>query len=191
MLASWVHVDGEDWRARVASWLPAHGVDAWVVQRDVADPALYVGTWLRDGDADERDPDGAAARPSSGSTTSKATASTGVGFGFVYLRRTDSPSDVLAEDLRHGSTDPLGDEAIDYFRRVEWLRNHDVLGARFDSAARHRPRAGLSSRRGGLERSRRRACTAATDPGGNTRSTTSPPRCSQDSGPTDCRWRTW
>ena len=55
-IASWVHVEDEDWRARVASWLPAHGVDAWIVQRDVADPALYVGTWLQDGDADPRDP---------------------------------------------------------------------------------------------------------------------------------------
>jgi len=130
MLASWVHVDGEDWRARVASWLPAHGVDAWVVQRDVADPALYVGTWLRDGDADERDPDGAALAEQ-WLDHFERNGVEGVGFGFVYLRRTDGPSDVLAEDLRHGSTDSLGDEAVDYFRRVEWLRNHDVLGARF------------------------------------------------------------
>ncbi len=114
----------------------------------------------------------------------------GVGFGFVYLRRTDSPSDVLAEDLRHGFTDPLGDEAIDYFRRVDWLRNHDVLGARFtlrpDTAL---ERVYLPGEEGWEQPSS--ACTAATDRGGNTRSTTSPPRCSPECGPTDCRWRTW
>ena len=36
------------WDERVAGWLPAHGVDALVVQREVLDPAAYVATWLRD-----------------------------------------------------------------------------------------------------------------------------------------------
>ncbi|WP_241384365.1 DUF7782 domain-containing protein [Rhodococcus sp. CH91] len=129
MLASWVHVEGEDWRARVASWLPAHGVDAWIVQRDVADPALYVGTWLQDGDADQRDP-AVAVRAEQWLDHFERHGVEGVGFGFVYLRRTDLPSDVLAEDLRHAFTDALGDEAIDYFHRLDWLRTHDVLESR-------------------------------------------------------------
>ncbi|MEO6090734.1 MAG: methyltransferase, partial [Umezawaea sp.] len=45
LLASWLHRKGEDWADRVSSWLPRGGVDAWFVQRDIADPALYVGTW--------------------------------------------------------------------------------------------------------------------------------------------------
>ncbi len=49
----------------------------------------------------------------------------------MYLRRTDAPSDILCEDLRHGFDDPLGDEALDYFERLAWLREHDVLSARF------------------------------------------------------------
>ena len=130
MLASWVHVEGEDWRARVASWLPSHGVDAWIVQRDVADPALYVGTWLRDGDADQREPE-VAVRAEQWLDHFEEHGVEGVGFGFVYLRRTDLPSDVMAEDLRHAFTDALGDEAIDYFRRLDWLRTHEVLDARF------------------------------------------------------------
>lgn len=130
ILASWVHVENEDWRARVASWLPAHGVDAWIVQRDVADPALYVGTWLQDGDADQRDP-AVADRAEAWLDHFDSRRVEGIGFGFVYLRRTDGPSDVLAEDLRHGFTDPLGAEAIAYFERLAWLRDHDVLEARF------------------------------------------------------------
>jgi len=130
MLASWVHVAGEDWRSRVASWLPAHGVDAWIVQRDVADPALYVGTWLRDGDADQRDP-AVAERAEAWFDHFARHDVEAVGFGFVYLRRTGEPSDVLAEDLRHAFTDALGDEAIDYFARLDWLRGHDVLTERF------------------------------------------------------------
>lgn len=130
ILASWVHLEGEDWRRRIASWLPAHGVDAWIVQRDVADPALYVGTWLRDGDADPRDP-AVAARAEAWLDHFARHGVEGIGFGFVYLRRTDAPSDVLAEDLRHGFTDPLGAEAVAYFDRLAWLRDHDVLEARF------------------------------------------------------------
>ncbi|NLU81394.1 class I SAM-dependent methyltransferase [Rhodococcus sp. HNM0569] len=130
MLASWVHRDGEDWRARVASWLPSHGIDAWVVQRDVADPSLYVGTWLRDGGLDPRSA-AAAERGESWLTHLRSSGVTGVGFGFVYLRRTDEPTDVLAEDMTQGFSDPLGGEAIAYFDRLTWLREHDVLGARY------------------------------------------------------------
>lgn len=37
----------------------------------------------------------------------------------------------MAEDLTHGFSDPLGAEALAYFERVAWLRDHDVLTARF------------------------------------------------------------
>ncbi|MGW4481721.1 DUF7782 domain-containing protein [Rhodococcus triatomae] len=130
MLASWVHVAGDDWRARVASWLPSHGVDAWVVQRDVADPALYVGTWMRDAGLDPRDP-ATAAQADAWLAHFAANEVEGIGFGFVYLRRTDEPSDVLAEDLRHAYSDPLGDEALGYLDRAAWLRDRDVLESRF------------------------------------------------------------
>jgi methylase of polypeptide subunit release factors len=130
MLASWVHVADDDWRARVASWLPAHGVDAWIVQRDVADPALYVGTWMRDAGLDPRDP-ATAAQAEAWLAHFAANEVEGIGFGFVYLRRTDEPSDVLAEDLRHAYSDPLGDEALGYLDRAAWLRDRDVLEARF------------------------------------------------------------
>ncbi|MDJ0391740.1 class I SAM-dependent methyltransferase [Rhodococcus sp. G-MC3] len=124
ILASWVHVDGEDWRARVASWLPDHGVDAWILQRDVADPALYVGTWMRDGGVDPRDEAGAE-QATAWLEHFAAAEVRGIGFGFVYLRRTDSPTDVLAEDLTQAFEDPLGNEAMAYFDRVAWLREND------------------------------------------------------------------
>ncbi|WP_431970868.1 DUF7059 domain-containing protein [Nocardia sp. bgisy134] len=121
MLAAWVHVDGEDWRQRVSSWLPAEGVDAWVVQRDVADPALYVGTWLRDAGLDPRDP-AAQARAEQWLDAFAAADVAGIGFGFVYLRAVDGPTELLAEDLTHGFDDPLGAEASAYFERSAWLR---------------------------------------------------------------------
>ncbi|WP_127783336.1 methyltransferase [Rhodococcus sp. X156] len=128
LLASWVHVRGQDWRQRVASWLPEHGIDAWVVQRDVAEPALYVSTWLRDGGLDPRTGEGAR-RYDAWLEHLERSEVTGIGFGYVTLRATDAPSDVLAEDLLHPFTDPLGPEAQAYLARVAWLREHDLLDA--------------------------------------------------------------
>lgn len=130
MLAAWVHIAEEDWRARIASWLPSNGVDAWVVQRDVADPELYVGTWMRDGGQDPRDPQ-TAERATQWLTHLRQSDVEGIGFGFVYLRRTEQPTDLLVEDLTHGFDDPLGDEALAYFDRLAWLKDNDVRSARF------------------------------------------------------------
>jgi methylase of polypeptide subunit release factors len=132
MLASWI-VTSDDWRGRLASWLPDHGIDAWIVQRDIADPALYVGTWMRDGGLDPRDSEAQQVAARWLDRFAEAGVD-GVGFGFVFLRRTGEPSDILAEDLRHGFDDPLGDEASAYFDRVAWLRDHDVRDARLQLA---------------------------------------------------------
>ncbi|MCE5292301.1 MAG: methyltransferase [Nocardiaceae bacterium] len=122
MLASWVHIEGEDWRSRVSRWLPDFGIDAWIVQRDVADPAHYVGTWLRDGGLDPRD-EAAQARAEAWLDALDEYDVEGIGFGFVYLRSIDGPTEVLAEDLTHGFDDPLGEEALKYFERSAWLRS--------------------------------------------------------------------
>ncbi|PXW33643.1 UNVERIFIED_CONTAM: methyltransferase family protein [Williamsia faeni] len=132
MLASWV-ITGDDWRERIAQWIPDDGVDAWVVQRDVADPALYVGTWLRDAGHDPRDP-ASAEMADRWLTHLQKAGVRGIGFGFVFLHRTDEPTDLLAEELSHTFEDPLGAEAADYLRRVAWLRNHDVGDERFSVA---------------------------------------------------------
>ncbi|MFF2551427.1 methyltransferase [Nocardia sp. NPDC058058] len=136
LLASWVHVEGEDWRARVSSWLPDQGVDAWIVQRDIADPALYVGTWLRDAGLDPRAPQ-AQERAERWLQAFDDAKVDGIGFGVVYLRDIDGPTEILAEDLTHPFEDPLGIEASRYFERSAWLRavatDPDlVLASRFE-----------------------------------------------------------
>ncbi|RCW43998.1 methyltransferase family protein [Halopolyspora algeriensis] len=134
LLASWIHRRGEDWRERVAGWLPASGVDAWFVQRDIADPALYVGTWLRDAGYDPRSPSGRQ-KADEWLDWFETHDVEGVGFGFVALRRTESAhGEVVCEDLRHAFDDPLGPETDGWLRRVEWLRDHSsteaLLGSR-------------------------------------------------------------
>jgi methylase of polypeptide subunit release factors len=130
LLASWLHRAGEDWVERVTSWLPA-GVDAWIVQRDVADPALYVGTWLRDAGVDPRSPQG---RAKAGAWLDWFAANdvAAVGFGYVTLRRAETADPVVVcEDLRHAFDDPLGPEAARWLDTVTWLRAHAVETARF------------------------------------------------------------
>jgi methylase of polypeptide subunit release factors len=130
LLASWVHRAGEDWTQRVTSWLPG-GVDAWIVQRDLADPALYVGTWLRDAGIDPRSPHG---RQQSRTWLDWFAANKveAVGFGYVTLRRTGAVHpEVVCEDLRHAYDDPLGPEAGRWLDRVGWLRANSLPEATF------------------------------------------------------------
>ncbi|NRN68437.1 methylase of polypeptide subunit release factor [Kibdelosporangium sp. 4NS15] len=122
LLASWLHLPGQDWQERVTSWLPG-GVDAWFVQRDVADPDLYVGTWLRDAGIDPRSAEGSA-RASAWLDWFAEYKVAGVGFGFVTLRRTDGEPRIICEDLRHAFDDPLGQEAAGWLDRIDWLRAH-------------------------------------------------------------------
>ena len=123
MLANWVHLaGGESWEERVAGWLPAHGVDALVVQREVLDPAEYVATWLRDAGEE-------------GSTTYRPhydawlgaledAGVQGIGFGVVSVRRTGDAPRVTTLDRPHPVQQPLGPHLDAWFARQRWLAAH-------------------------------------------------------------------
>ncbi|WP_153395010.1 N5-glutamine methyltransferase family protein [Ornithinicoccus halotolerans] len=49
LLGNWEVPRDGDWREVVSGWLDGTGLDAWVVQREVQDPAGYAETWARDG----------------------------------------------------------------------------------------------------------------------------------------------
>ena len=123
---------GEDWPDRVRSWLPP-GVDAWVLQREVADPALHVGTWQRDAGLDPAAP---ATREQAGAWLDWLARERvqAVGFGHLTLRRTEGAPTVVFEDLSGDLDDPLGPEVEGWLDRVDWLRAHagdaELLAAR-------------------------------------------------------------
>ncbi|QGU04786.1 N5-glutamine methyltransferase family protein [Corynebacterium comes] len=126
LLAAWVHTHDQSWAQRVASWLPDRGVAAWVIERDVADPAHYVGTWLRDESIDPRSPE-AAARTEAWLAHFAEHGVIGIGFGFVAIRNIgDEPSDILAESMPQTFSDPLGPEVEEYFARTAWLRDRSA-----------------------------------------------------------------
>lgn len=85
-LANWeqrADVDGLD---RVAGWLDDAGLEYWVIEREVLDPTRYAETWIRDGGTRAGDPDFEALHEA-WLTDFAERGVTGVGFGYVLLRR--------------------------------------------------------------------------------------------------------
>ncbi|MBV9023791.1 MAG: class I SAM-dependent methyltransferase [Streptomycetaceae bacterium] len=134
LLANWQHVDGEDWRQRVSSWVP-RGCDAWIVQREVQDPAQYAELWLRDGGDHRGDPAAYAARYEAWLEELERLKVKGIGFGWITLRVSGSDRPVItAEEWPHPVEQPLGPEIRHWFERQDFLRTHDdaaLLAARF------------------------------------------------------------
>jgi methylase of polypeptide subunit release factors len=121
-LANWLHRRGEDWRERVGSWLPSE-CDAWVVQREVQDPAQYVSLWLHDsGEIRAAD---AVQRYDAWMSWFEAACIEGVGFGWIALRRTGATPTVRVEDWPNAVEQPLGRSIEGWFERAAWLRAHD------------------------------------------------------------------
>lgn len=106
-LANWMHVRGVDWRDRVGRWIAGTGCDAWVVQREVQDPAEYVELWLRDAGT----PAGPSYRRQYESWVRWFDENDveGIGFGWVNLRAAGRTHPVVRlEDWPHAVEQPLG-----------------------------------------------------------------------------------
>ncbi|MFK3980416.1 methyltransferase [Micromonospora sp. NPDC050397] len=138
-LANWVHIAGEDWGERVAGWFAGTGLDAWVIQREVADPMAYVDLWLADA-SEAADPHRVAAWLD----WFDAQKVEGVGFGVINLRRSGHDNPVVrVEDLRQPVQPPMGDQIAAWFDRQDWLRVRDTDAL---LASRYRMAEGLTLR---------------------------------------------
>ncbi|MET8013013.1 class I SAM-dependent methyltransferase [Streptomyces sp. NPDC005271] len=134
LLANWQHIEGEDWRERLASWVPA-GCDAWIVQREVQDITQYAELWLRDAGEHLAGAEAYAARYDAWLEEFEARKTRAIGFGWITLRRSgaERPS-VTVEEWPHPVEQPLGDEVAAHFARQDFLRTHDdaaLLASRF------------------------------------------------------------
>ncbi|MEW2380668.1 methyltransferase [Micromonospora sp. NPDC047707] len=132
-LANWVHVAGEDWAERVTGWFAGTGLDAWVIQREVADPMAYVNLWLTDvGEA--ADP----RRMAEWLDWFDAHKVEAIGFGIVSLRHAGHDAPVVrVENLRQRVEAPLGDRVATWFDRQDWLRvrgTDELLASRYRAA---------------------------------------------------------
>ncbi|RYU14569.1 DUF7059 domain-containing protein [Nocardioides iriomotensis] len=129
VLANWVHRRGVDWRERVAGWVAGQDVDAWVVQREVADPAEYVELWLKDagvhGDQDY------ASRYDTWLAWFAEQGIEAVGFGWLNLRRVEREPVLHLEEWPYDVEQPLGPEVAARARRDDALAaNPDLAGVR-------------------------------------------------------------
>ncbi|MDP4503841.1 DUF7059 domain-containing protein [Nonomuraea turcica] len=107
-LANWLHVEGEDWHDRVGGWLRETGCDAWVVQRDVQDPAEYVELWLRD--AAEQGTARYAELYERWLAWFDEHKVEGIGFGWITMRNSGTLDPVVrVEHLAHQVVLPVGD----------------------------------------------------------------------------------
>lgn len=88
LLGNWEVRRGEDWHERVGTWLDESGLDGWVVQRELQDPAQYAETWIRDGGTSpDRDPVGWRERYGAWLDDFAQRDVEGIGFGIVVLHR--------------------------------------------------------------------------------------------------------
>lgn len=136
VMANWVVHEGADWRERVGGWLAAGNLDAWVVQRELADPLSYVSLWTAD--AGET-PECAARRGGAWLDWFAEQNIAGIGMGIITVRAPKhhrEPRRVL-EELT-GPDDALSGPEVDaYFARMDYL--HDtgdaqLLAARLSTA---------------------------------------------------------
>ncbi len=93
LLGNWEYRWGSDGLDRVRSWFADTDLDAWVVEREREDPPAYAETWIRDG----------GTKPGTAEFDQLVDAwlddfrdrrVTGVGFGYVVVRRAPHDTDV-------------------------------------------------------------------------------------------------
>ncbi len=125
-LGNWEVVDGADWRARVRGWVADSGLDAWVVQREVQDPAQYAETWARDGGHHSATSE-FAAMYAAWLDDFAARGVTSVGFGVITLQRpaTDRPPFVDLVEASGPLPAAMGPAVLAGIRARTWLAEHD------------------------------------------------------------------
>ncbi len=123
LLANWGIRSGEEWHDVPRKWLADSALDAWVVQREVQDPAAYVALWLRDSGAD-RAPDHAQ-RYDAWLSALEGRGVVGIGFGLVNLHAggRDEPVRRL-QHVDQALAQPVGPDVRAWFDRQDALMAH-------------------------------------------------------------------
>ncbi len=124
LLLNWALPPDGDWQASVASWLTGTHCDAWVWQREVADPGEYVSLWLRD----------AGEIPGTPSWRERylrwtdwfdAQGIPAIGMGLATLWRTERRPVIVCEDVPQPVEQPVGPLLPEWIRRQRWLAAQD------------------------------------------------------------------
>jgi hypothetical protein len=137
VLASWLHVKGEDWRDRVGGWLTGTGCDGWAVQRDVQDPAEYVELWLRD--AAEQGGPAYRERYDEWLGWLESMDVAGIGFGWITLHDSGTLDPVIrVEELTQQVELPVGgyvDDVLAAITAAHRVTDEELMAACLDVPA--------------------------------------------------------
>ncbi len=124
VMANWIVGDGMDWRDRVRGWLAGTGLDAWVVQRELADPVSYVSLWTSDAG---ESPAETARRGGEWLDWFAAEGISAIGMGMISLRAPGAgerrPPDQVFEEITAAGEALSGPEVEAFFARRAWLRD--------------------------------------------------------------------
>ncbi|QTE29718.1 DUF7059 domain-containing protein [Pengzhenrongella sicca] len=128
LLGNWEVRAGEDWDERVGAWLDESGLDGWVIQRELQDPAEYAETWIRDGGATpDRDRPGWDALYAAWLDDFASRDVAAIGFGILTLRRPLAGPPSLRRLEEHTGTvhQPLGGHLAESLAAHDWLEATD------------------------------------------------------------------
>jgi hypothetical protein len=121
LLANWPIGLDEVWTERLQSGLAGSGCDAWIWQREVADPGEYVALWLRDA-GEVPGTVSWVRRHDSWLNWFTDCGVAAVGMGLVNIRRTDSSQPTtVCEDVVQAVEQPIGPDIASWFDRMAWL----------------------------------------------------------------------
>lgn len=121
VLANWVISQDRSWDERLGEWLA--DVDAWVVQREVVDPAAYVELWLKDAGA--QGTDDYVRRYDTWLQWFAEQGIEAVGFGWINLRRTDAAPTLRLEEWPYEVEQPIAPTIADWGRAVAQMKGVD------------------------------------------------------------------
>jgi len=123
LLGNWEYRPGEPGLDRVAEWMRPTRLDAWVIEREVQNAALYAETWIRDGGTR---PGLEFDRLSEAWLDDFASRGvTAVGFGYLTLRRGDAPAFSRYEQLDGPVGTGLGPHIEQSLAAHDWLAGLD------------------------------------------------------------------
>ena len=121
LLASWAHVDGEDWRRRLESWFVDTGCDAYVLEREALDPAAHAASWLR-----QTEQAGTWHDFDAWMTYTEANRIEAIGFGVITMRKRDAGTPWFrAEEASQDFVMPCGDHLGAVFELADFLADAD------------------------------------------------------------------
>lgn len=121
LLVNWLLARNGDWPDRPDEWLSSAPCDAWVWQREVAEPAEYVQLWLRDA-GEIPGSDRFAVLYDEWLDWFERSGAVAVGLGMAVLWRTANPSPIRRyEDVPQQVEQPVGAVLDGWIQRQRWL----------------------------------------------------------------------